>query len=105
MTMQATVGGKNLDIFVPYTRPLLSAKDIRPLVAEMHHEAFASLGPLYKLQHGYYKAQALNTLESLGLRKHHGGATARGQLALGVVAAGAIGLGALLVTRRRSSKD
>jgi len=102
-TLDVTVSGQvRTGVFIAYPRPLLDAKEIRAISVEMHHEAYTSLGLLYRLRHGYYKSKALMQVEKLGLIKHHGGLTRSGQLAVGAATVGAVAVAAMLVQRARS---
>merc|ERR1712061_117543 len=66
MTLDVTLAGSRKEtIFVPYTRALTSAKDIRPVVVDMHHEAYNALGFLYKLRNGYYSGGARHAFEAM----------------------------------------
>jgi len=59
LTIDATLedGEVKAGVFVPFTRQLEKASDIRPIVVDMHHEAYHALGVGYKLKEGYYKRQ------------------------------------------------
>mmetsp|Transcript_17718 Transcript_17718/g.48927 ORF Transcript_17718/g.48927 Transcript_17718/m.48927 type:complete len:177 (-) Transcript_17718:99-629(-) len=64
LTMNITLeGGKTEQAFVPFTRPLGHAGEIRKIVVEMHHEAYNALGFVYKLRHGYYGSMLKHAME------------------------------------------
>lgn len=91
MTLDVTLADTRKEtIFVPYSRPLSSAKDIRPVVVEMHHEAYNALGFLYKLRNGYYSSVAKNP---------------KARLSALVAAAAVTGLVFMISRRRHSEKE
>lgn len=99
LTLEVVMPGGETEsgVFVPYSRPLVAVKDVRPIVVEMHHEANAALGFMYKLRSGYFKTQAKNKLEPL-LK------STQGKLTLMTVAGFAMaGIGALVLRARRNS--
>merc|ERR1719321_1348530 len=69
LTIDATLedGEVKPGVFVPFTRQLEKASDIRPIVVDMHHEAYHALGWCYKLKEGYYKRQL--TMQTAMLKK------------------------------------
>merc|ERR1719171_1844938 len=66
MTIDAKLadGSEKQGIFVPYSRPLTKASEIRPIVVDMHYEAYHTLGFKYKLEQGYYKRKAIQHAQS-----------------------------------------
>eukprot|EP00930_Biecheleria_cincta_P105365 TRINITY_DN98031_c0_g1_i1.p2 TRINITY_DN98031_c0_g1~~TRINITY_DN98031_c0_g1_i1.p2 ORF type:complete len:157 (-),score=27.92 TRINITY_DN98031_c0_g1_i1:3-473(-) len=70
-------------VFVKYTRPLTSVRDVRSIVVDMHHEAYNALGVAYKLQSGYYKTQFSNSWKKNPMKK---------KVAMGAAAVSILGL-------------
>mmetsp|Transcript_104887 Transcript_104887/g.224133 ORF Transcript_104887/g.224133 Transcript_104887/m.224133 type:complete len:158 (-) Transcript_104887:87-560(-) len=91
-------GGRSDQAFVPFSRPLTNAGDIRKIVVEMHHEAYGALGCVFKLQQGYYSSMVRHALEGMQKSK-------TAMIAVAVVGIAAVGTGLFAVSRRRRLSD
>ena len=82
-------------VFVQFPRPLQAVRDVRPIVVEMHHEAYDALGALYKIQSGYFKKQMMGKVAALTK-------STAGKVAVAVAALGALGVGIVICKRLQS---
>ena len=82
-------------VFVQFPRPLQAVKDVRPIVVEMHHEAYDALGAFYKMRSGYFKKQMMGKITALTK-------STAGKVAVGVAALGALSVGMVMYKRLQS---
>ena len=54
LELTLTDGSKVEDVLVPYDRRIQSAKELHQIAVDMHIQAFAELGVVYKITSGYY---------------------------------------------------
>lgn len=99
LTLDVTMSNGEMQsgIYVPYSRPMSSVKDVRPIVVEMHHEAYHALGHVYKMTSGYYKKEAKNKIDALKKKYPLGG-----KLTIGVAA---VSIGTLCILAFRKIRD
>jgi hypothetical protein len=77
MTVDVTfVGGGKRVLQIPYTRKPKAVADIRPIVVEMHKEAFKMLGLRYRLEKGYYQ-QVAEILSGVAKKKWRSAPTSK----------------------------
>lgn len=95
MTLDVTLkDGSTMEKLVPFTRSVSGVKDVRPIVVEMHNEAFNALGFLYKLQHGYYLSMATHALEDVTKSR-------KAQIVIAVTGVALAGAGLYAISNRK----
>lgn len=104
MTVEVTFrdGYGTRTVQIPYTRKPSHVKDIRPIVVEMHYEAFKELGFGYRWKNGYYGHAA--SMASAGMKMKWKKTPATSKVAVVAAVAGAGALTVMAVQKLRSRR-